>query len=155
MRFKKGDRVLADLEVQTGDDYGDACWMWLPGTNRIKERRQIARDKVHPHPGDWEIEHVAEMKREIELLWKRNPSGVVVYEVTPDNYLQTCNDTDELNHLRKNREAANKPQYTEGQELWVRNVVQKVLPDGSVECLYARAVVHPDDIRPVREDNER
>ena len=52
-RFPAGTKALVEVTFAEGDDYGDACWVFLPteGITNTKPRLcQIERDRVHPMP---------------------------------------------------------------------------------------------------------
>ena len=151
---KKGDRVLVEatvLKVDDGtglyriEDVDGCAWWWELSGN------------VHARPGVT----VADLVRECELAAIRHDH---LKNIAP------CPSWDEGGKglyeeywkLRRAREAAQEPQYTEGQEVWVRHVVagtRAPVDDGGVDVKYPRGLsphrmifhAHHDDIRPIEE----
>lgn len=132
MKFKKGDRVLRQLVIRGG---GESCMT------------DVA-DQLDPGVP------IVDILEELEGLWKLKvmlpmPSELRSFE---NGSLLV-----RVRELQKNREAVNKPKYTEGQAVWVRAEVGRETKNGYTVKMADRVSgcgrtlyqVHPDDIRPV------
>ncbi len=65
MEFEKGDRVVVD-GVVTGEKVGSCPIVCVGGDHEP----WVPPGDIYLHPGDWEIEHVADLVRECKLASK-------------------------------------------------------------------------------------
>ncbi len=157
MKFKKGDRVSVSGTVSNYPANEGSAFISLDGSiNPIG--KDFNPDSIHPHPGTWEIEHIEAMKRELELVSDSYTAEHVELHVPTswgNEYLQ----------LRKNRELASKPQFSEGQEVEARGHIRhsggpfhEISFDHRGDNDYMQAHrnvwVHEDDIRPVEKEDD-
>lgn len=137
--FKKGDRVLVEAEAQSGNN--NVQRVLLRDIYGGAGSYELSLDSVHHHPGV----PVADLQEECELAWKHRLSASGSQECA-----ERRNQAARYNALRAAREAASAPEYTEGQEVWVRGTVKEVNDarapvirmGGMFKCR-----IHPDDIR--------
>ena len=122
MKFDRGEKVLVEAIYAIGPDgYESIVYEKVAGKEKVAMTGWGAEYYVlHLHPGDWEIEHVADLVEELRLrdkafdVWaKRNPLEFTRLACTYE-YGRGLS-------LRCAREAASKPQFSEGQKVEIHS----------------------------------